>query len=39
VVGRNDLDEFRARVLDFGLVIEARDLAELEAAGRRLAEI
>jgi glycerate kinase len=39
VVGRNELDEFRARVLDFGLVIEATDESELEAAGRRLAEI
>jgi glycerate kinase len=39
VVGRNELDEFRARVLDFGLVIEATTEAELEAAGRRLAEI
>ena len=39
VVGRNDLDGFRARVLDFGLVIEAGDLSEMEAAGRRLAEI
>jgi glycerate kinase len=39
VVGRNDLDEFRARVLDFGLVIEATTVGELEAAGRRLAEI
>jgi glycerate kinase len=39
VVGRNDLDEFRARVLDFGLVIEAGDEAALEAAGRELAEI
>jgi glycerate kinase len=39
VVGQNDLDEFRARVLDFGLVIEATTEAELEAAGRALAEI
>ena len=39
VVGRNELDGFRARVLDFGLVLEASDEAELEAAGRRLAEI
>jgi glycerate kinase len=39
VVGRNELDDFRARVLDFGLVLEATDEAELEAAGRRLAEI
>jgi glycerate kinase len=39
VVGKNDLDEFRARVLDFGLVIEAGDEAALEAAGRALARI
>jgi glycerate kinase len=39
VVGRNELDEFRARVLDFGLVIEASSAAELEAAGRELAAI
>src|SRR4051812_6120021 len=39
VVGSNELDDFRARVLDFGLVIEATDEAALEAAGRRLAEI
>src|SRR3954449_2415139 len=39
VVGRNDLDDFRARVLDFGLIIEATSEAELEAAGRQLAEI
>jgi glycerate kinase len=39
VVGTNALDEFRARVLDFGLVIEASTEAELEAAGRELAAI
>ena len=39
VVGRNELDPFRARVLDFGLVLEAGDEAALEAAGRRLAEL
>jgi glycerate kinase len=39
VVGRNELDEFRARVLDFGLVIEAGSTEALEAAGRRLAEV
>jgi hypothetical protein len=38
VVGTNELDDFRARVLDFGLVIEAGDEKSLEAAGRRLAE-
>jgi glycerate 2-kinase len=39
VVGRDELDPFRARVLDFGLVLEAGDEAALEAAGRRLAEL
>ncbi|HEY0633352.1 MAG TPA: glycerate kinase [Thermoleophilaceae bacterium] len=39
VVGKNDLDPFRARVLDFGVVIEAGDEAALEAAGRQLAEL
>jgi glycerate kinase len=39
VVGRDELDGFRSRVLDFGLIIEATDEAELEAAGRRLATI
>jgi glycerate kinase len=39
VVGTNALDQFRARVLDFGLVIEASTEAELEAAGRELAAI
>jgi glycerate kinase len=39
VVGTNDLDDFRARVLDFGLVFEATDEAALEAAGKDLAEI
>jgi glycerate 2-kinase len=39
VVGKNDLDPFRARVLDFGLIIEAGDVEALEAAGRRLAEL
>jgi glycerate kinase len=39
VVGQNALDEFRTRILDLGLVIEAGDEAALEAAGRRLAEI
>jgi glycerate 2-kinase len=39
VVGQNDLDPFRARVLDFGLVLEATDEAALEAASRRLAEL
>lgn len=39
VVGKNDLDDFRARVLDFGLVIEAGDEPALEEAGRRLASL
>jgi len=39
VVGRNELDEFRARVLDFGLVIEATDEAALDASGRVLARL
>jgi glycerate 2-kinase len=39
VVGANALDDFRARVLDFGLIIEAGDEDALEAAGRRLAEL
>ena len=39
VVGRNELDPFRARVLDFGRVLEAGDEPALEAAGRRLAEL
>ena len=39
VVGQNDLDPFRARVLDFGLVLEAGDKGALEDAGRRLAEL
>ena len=39
VVGAYALDDFRARVLDFGRVIEAGTLEELEAAGRELAKI
>jgi glycerate kinase len=39
VVGKDDLDDFRARVLDFGRVLEATDEAALEAAGRELAEL
>jgi glycerate kinase len=39
VVGVNDLDPFSARVLDFGLVMEAGDERALEAAGRRLAAL
>ena len=36
VVGRNELDPFRARVLDLASVTEATTLDELEAAGREL---
>jgi glycerate kinase len=39
VVGANELDPFRARVLDFGLILEAGDEAALEDAGRRLAQL
>jgi glycerate kinase len=39
VVGKHELDPFRARVLDFGLVIEAGDERALEAAGRQLAAL
>jgi glycerate kinase len=37
VVGKNELDEFSARILDLASVTEATTLAELEDAGRRLA--
>jgi glycerate kinase len=39
VVGEDALDGFRARIMDLGLVLEAPTEADLEAAGRRLAEI
>ncbi len=39
VVGCDDLDDFRERIIDLGLVIEASSLEELEAAGRRLATV
>jgi glycerate kinase len=39
VVGRDELDDFRERILDLGLVIEASTERQLEAAGRRLAEL
>jgi glycerate kinase len=39
VVGRDELDDFRERILDLGLVIEASSIEEIEAAGRRLAEL
>jgi glycerate kinase len=38
VVGRRDLDAFGARVLDLQVILEAGTVADLEAAGRRLAE-
>ena len=39
VVGHDDLDDFRERILDLGLVIEASTEAELEEAGRKLSEL
>jgi glycerate 2-kinase len=39
VVGRDELDDFRERIIDLGLVIEASSEADLEAAGRRLAAL
>jgi glycerate 2-kinase len=38
VVGRNDLDEWGARVIDLASVREATTLAAIETAGRELAE-
>jgi threonine dehydrogenase-like Zn-dependent dehydrogenase len=38
VVGRNDLEPFEARILDLETITQATTLAELEAAGRALAE-
>jgi hypothetical protein len=38
VVGSEALDPFGERVIDLGLVLQASTEAELEAAGRRLAE-
>jgi glycerate kinase len=38
VVGRNDLSAFNARLIDLASVSEATRTAELEAAGRALAE-
>jgi hypothetical protein len=37
IVGKNDLDEFSARVLDLASVSEATTLDELRDAGSRLA--
>ncbi|MDP9378130.1 MAG: glycerate kinase [Actinomycetota bacterium] len=36
VVGRDDLDDFGKRMIDLQLVLEATDLAEMEAAGERI---
>ena len=37
IVGSNALDPLDRRILDLQVVVEATDLAELEAAGERLA--
>jgi glycerate kinase len=39
VIGRRELDDFGARILDLQEILEAGTLADLEAAGRRLAEV
>jgi glycerate 2-kinase len=39
IVGTRELDAFGARVLDLGVILEARTLSELETAGRRIAEV
>jgi glycerate kinase len=39
VVGRRELGAFEARVLDLQAILEAGTLAQLEAAGRRLADL
>jgi glycerate 2-kinase len=39
IVGRRELDSFGMRVLDLQVVEEGKTLKEIEAAGRRLAEI
>jgi glycerate kinase len=39
IVGRRVLDSFGARVLDLEAILEASSVGELEAAGRRLAEL
>lgn len=39
IVGRRKLDSFGARVLDLQAILEASTADELEAAGRRLAEL
>jgi glycerate kinase len=39
IVGTRELDDFGARILDLQTVVEASTLAEIEAAGLRLAEL
>jgi glycerate kinase len=39
IVGTRELDDFGARILDLQTVLEASTLAEIEDAGRRLAEL
>ncbi len=39
IVGVRELDTFGARILDLQVVLEASTAAEIEAAGRRLAEL
>ena len=39
IVGTRELDSFGQRVLDLQAVLEATTAAEIEAAGRRLAEL
>jgi glycerate kinase len=39
VVGRRELDDFGLRVLDVQVVLEARTLRQIEAAGRMLADL
>lgn len=39
IVGRSTLDRFGVRVLDLEAIVEARTRAQLEAAGRELAEL
>jgi glycerate kinase len=39
VVGEEALDDFRERLIDLSLVIEASTLRRMTAAGRRLAEL
>jgi glycerate kinase len=39
IVGQRRLDAFGARILDLQAIFEATTLTELEAAGRRMAEL